>query len=216
MVIAGAKGLAKEVLEIFAQKNALENLFFFDNISNDLPENLFDRFPVITNIESLKQVFSKTGDYRFTLGLGNPVLRKSLTDLLASAGGVLSSAISSGADVGQFNNSIGFGTTILSGVVITNGVTIGEGCLVNPHCSISHDSVLGKFVELSPGARVTGHCRIGDYSMLGTNAVLIPKVQIGTNVIVAAGAVVTRDVPDNTLVAGVPAVIKKKLEPVRL
>ena len=82
MIIAGAKGLAKEVLEIFAQQNALDGLFFFDNISTDLPEKLFGRFPVLNSIDEVKQVFAQTGDYSFTLGLGNPVLRYPLYRLL--------------------------------------------------------------------------------------------------------------------------------------
>lgn len=216
MIIAGAKGLAKEVLEVFAQQDALEGLFFFDNISTDLPEKLFGKFPVLTSIADVKRVFYETGDHRFTLGLGKPVLRHTLHKLLSSAGGILTSAISPRTEIGHFDNRIGKGCTILSGVVITNGVTIGEGCLINPHCSISHDSSVGDYVELSPGARITGHCTIGSYSVLGTNAVIIPKVRLGINVVVGAGAVVTHDIPDNTLVAGVPAVIKKKLEPLKL
>ncbi|HEY0654419.1 MAG TPA: acetyltransferase [Chryseosolibacter sp.] len=213
MVIVGAKGLAKEVLEIFAQRNQLDRIYFFDNISDDVPPILFGRFPVIRTIDLLKKTFDSLQDNSFTLGLGNPSHRKRLTDLLSEAGGKLSSAISIKAEIGSFGNLIGDGCTIMSGSVITNGVTIGKGVLVNPLCSISHDSKIGDFVEMSPGARITGHCVVGTYSVLGTNAVILPKVTVGENVIVGAGAVVTQNVPPNSLVVGVPAVIKKKLDP---
>jgi sugar O-acyltransferase (sialic acid O-acetyltransferase NeuD family) len=211
MVIVGAKGLAKEVLEIFAQRNELDNLFFYDDISTNLPTKLFDQFTILRNLEEVKEKFNATGDYRFTLGIGKPQVRYNLYKKFNAIGGVLTSAISPRADIGRFENSIGQGCTILSSSVITNGVTVGKGCLINPHCSVSHDAVLGDFVELSPGVRITGHCRIGNFSVLGTNAVLIPNVQLGSNVVVGAGAVVTRNVEENTMVVGIPAVARKKV-----
>lgn len=52
---------------------------------------------------------------------------------------------------------------------------------------------------------------IGNNVWIGANAVILPGVKIGNGVIVAAGAVVNCDIPDNVMVAGVPARIKKKL-----
>lgn len=53
--------------------------------------------------------------------------------------------------------------------------------------------------------------KIGDNVWIGARAVILPGVTIGNNVVVAAGSVVTRDVPDNVVVAGVPAILKKRL-----
>ena len=53
---------------------------------------------------------------------------------------------------------------------------------------------------------------IGDNVWIGARTVILPGVTIGNNVVVAAGSVVTKDVPDNCLVAGVPAIIKKRIE----
>ena len=214
MVIVGAGGLAKEVIEIFAQQNALTNLYFFDNLSPHTPGTLYDKFPILTSIDQVKKIFKETGDTSFTLGLGSPAVRVNLSKLFEQAGGKLVSAVSNYARVGSFGNSIGQGCTVLDGAVITNSVTIGKGCLINPHVSISHDSRIGEFVEISPGARVTGGCSVGDYCVLGTNAVILPRIILGKNVVVGAGAVVTKNVPDNSLVAGVPAALKKELPPV--
>ena len=46
---------------------------------------------------------------------------------------------------------------------------------------------------------------------IGSNATILPGVTIGDNSVVAAGAVVTKDVPENTVVAGVPAKVVKKI-----
>ncbi|MDO4565403.1 MAG: DapH/DapD/GlmU-related protein, partial [Clostridia bacterium] len=53
---------------------------------------------------------------------------------------------------------------------------------------------------------------IGNDVWIGGNCTILPGVTIGNNVIVAAGAVVTKDVPDNCVVAGVPAKIIRNLE----
>ena len=54
--------------------------------------------------------------------------------------------------------------------------------------------------------------RIGNDVWIGGNVTILPGVTIGNNGVVAAGAVVTEDVPDNTLVGGVPAKVIKAIE----
>ena len=216
MIIAGAKGLAGELLEIFFQRNELTNLYFFDNVSRDVPAQLHGQFNVIRSFDEAREVFRKTGDRQFCLGLGGPLLRYRLASALAEVGGRLVSVVSLKADIGHFGTHLGDGCCILPGVVITSNVRLGKGCLVNPNATISHDSTLGDFVEVSPGVNITGTCRVGDFSFLGTNCAILPKVTIGRNVTVAAGAVVTKDVPDNCMVAGAPAVVKKTLPALNL
>ena len=66
----------------------------------------------------------------------------------------------------------------------------------------------GRRKKMACGTPVT----IGDDVWIGGNCVILPGVTIGNNVIVAAGAVVTKDVPGNCVVAGVPARIVKNLK----
>lgn len=213
MLIIGAKGFAKEVLEVLYQNGITEEIAFYDDVSEDVPNLLYDKFPVLRAMERVKKYFTET-DRRFTIGVGNPLLRKKLCEKFESVGGVLTSTISPYAHIGHFGNQIGVGCNIMTGTVITNDVIINRGTLINLNCTLGHDSRIGFFVELSPGVHVSGNCTIGSYTSIGTNAAILPKITIGNNVIVAAGSVVTKNVPDNCMVAGVPAVIKKELNPI--
>lgn len=208
MLIIGAKGFAKEVLEIFHQQNKTEGIFFFDDVTDNTPGYLY-QFPVLKSIEQAKELF-KT-DNRFTIGAGDPLVRYKLYEKFTLVGGHFESAISPYAQVGHYENTIEEGCNIMTGVVITNSITIEKGCLINLNCTIGHDTVIGMFTELSPSVSISGNCRIGRFCNIGTNATILPKVTLGDNVTVGAGAVVTKDVGDNQTVIGIPAkpVIKK-------
>lgn len=213
MIIIGAKGFAKEVLEVLNQLNQLENIAFFDDVNPDLPTKLYNQFPIITNLDQAQNYFENV-ENSFTIGIGNPVLRKKLYDKFSAIGGNFTGTISPKASIGHYGNTIGNGCNIMTGTVITNDVIIGNGVLINLNCTVGHDCQIGNFVEMSPGVHISGNCTIGDYSVLGTNSSILPKITIGKNVIVGAGSVVTKDVPDNSLVVGIPAIIKKELEPI--
>ena len=63
------------------------------------------------------------------------------------------------------------------------------------------------FAKKYPGVDVEGKCKVGDNCYIGTGCVIIVPVIIGNNVTVGAGSVVTKDIPDNAVVAGNPAKI---------
>lgn len=71
-----------------------------------------------------------------------------------------------------------------------------------------------KLIKIYP--RVTAPIIIGDNSWIGARSIILPGVTIGNFCVIAAGSVVTKDVPDYTVVAGVPAKPVKKLNPLDL
>lgn len=112
-------------------------------------------------------------------------------------------------------------------------VTIGDACLMSPgsRISASDEVVLGDGVMLANGAYVTdcdwhtiydrmvrsdpAPVHIGNNVWLGDGSAVLKGVTIGDNSVVAARAVVTRDVPANVVVAGSPAKVVSELDPER-
>ena len=91
-------------------------------------------------------------------------------------------------------------------------VRIGDYCMIGPNTlitTVGHPlSVKGRREKKAYGKPVA----IGDDVWIGGNCTILPGVTIGKNVVIAAGAVVTKDIPDNCVVAGIPAKIIKRLE----
>jgi acetyltransferase-like isoleucine patch superfamily enzyme len=89
------------------------------------------------------------------------------------------------------------------------GITIGDGAL------IGHNAVLATLNhDIAPEKRNTMHPApivIGKNVWLGANVTVVPGVTIGDNAVIAAGAVVTKDVPANTIAGGVPAKVIKEI-----
>jgi len=208
MLIAGAKGFAKEILEICHQNNQLENLVFYDDINTD-QSILFDKFPILQTIEAAENYF-KTVDPNFTIGIGNPNLRKKLNEKFVNIGGRITSTISKKADIGSYGITIGRGANILDGVKISNDVTIGYAPIIYYNSIITHDVDIGDFVEISPDVKILGRAVIGNFCQLGAGTIILPDIKIGNNVIIGAGTVVTKDLPDNCTAVGVPSKIIKQ------
>lgn len=121
----------------------------------------------------------------------------------------------------QFNPSITIGNNCSIGeynhITAINRIQIGNGLLTGRYVLISDNSHGGLSLEEStiPPVRrklvSKGEVVIGDNVWIGDKASVLAGVHIGDNVIVAANAVVTKDVPSNCVVAGIPAKIVKSL-----
>ena len=100
---------------------------------------------------------------------------------------------------------INIGAVVGAGTMIDMGVVLGGRAIVGARCHIGAGAVLAGVVEPASAKPVT----VGDGVMVGANAVVLEGVSVGAGAVVAAGAVVTEDVPENAVVAGIPARIVK-------
>jgi sugar O-acyltransferase (sialic acid O-acetyltransferase NeuD family) len=204
MLIAGAQGFAKELLEILIQNEMDSEAVFYDDISENLEDLLFGKYRIVRT-ESEGRSYLEQVDKRFLLGVGSPDLRYFFYQKFSDWGGIVMSAFSSFARIGLTNNVIGEGVNILTNSIIESSNSVGKCALIHAGCLVSHDVRIGEFCEISPGAHLLGNVKIGDFCRIGSGATILPRVLIGDHAVVGAGAVVTVDVPAGATVVGVPA-----------
>lgn len=96
---------------------------------------------------------------------------------------------------------------VRGGICLEDKVTLSNGCTIVTHTNVGFsDHPLQRYY---PTKESPVTIKYGSY--IGTGAIILPGVTIGKESVVGAGAVVTRNVPDHVMVAGVPAKVKKKL-----
>ncbi len=115
---------------------------------------------------------------------------------------------------------IGTGCVIMMGAVINIGAVIGDRTMIDMNTVVGGRAIVGKDCHIGAGSVLAGVIEppsaapviIGDNVVMGANAVVLEGVKVGSGSVVAAGSIVIADVPENVVVAGVPAKIIKKVD----
>jgi len=102
------------------------------------------------------------------------------------------------------NATLGAGCQVLAQAAVCVESVLGEGCIINTGASVDHECRLEDGVHVAPGARLAGCVTAGRYVTIYMGAIVLPRINIGEGAVIAAGAVVTEDVPPYTVVAGIP------------
>jgi sugar O-acyltransferase (sialic acid O-acetyltransferase NeuD family) len=196
MLIYGASGHSKEIIDCLFSNSTFELELFDDDLSK---KELLE-FKVIGKYKS---------DYKpsesLIIGIGDNKIRKKVSKIINHS---FSKAIDKNTVVSKYS-SIGNGTVVFAGAIIQPSCVIGQHCIINTNAGISHDCIIGDFVHIGPNVALCGGVSVGEGTLIGVGSNVIPGIKIGKWAVIGAGTVVTKDVPDYALVVGNPGKIIK-------
>jgi acetyltransferase EpsM len=147
---------------------------------------------------------------RIAIGIGDGSTRRRVADQVLAVGGELATLTHPSAVIAS-DVVLGAGSVVMAGVVINPGTRIGRLAIINTRASVDHDCRIGDYVMIGPGAVLAGGVRVGAGAFVAAGAVIIPRIDVGAGSYVAAGATVIERVRCRTLVAGCPAIEKRRL-----
>jgi sugar O-acyltransferase (sialic acid O-acetyltransferase NeuD family) len=210
MVIFGAGGHGKVVLDILQHDRRVNLVGFIDDDRNS-HEKFVDGTPVLGDVGNLPSLIAAHQLDGAVIAVGNNKVRAALFMQVKSLGLKLENAIHPKALIAG-DVIIGEGVVVASGAIINTGTKIGDNVIINTGVIIDHDNVIEDHVHISPGVKLGGKVTVKKYTHIGLGSTVAQRLTIGENATVGAGAVVLADVPENTLVVGVPARIVKRKE----
>ena len=150
-------------------------------------------------------------DERYVIGFTGKKMEPLVTDLKSRFKIWFFDALIHSRAIIQCGVTVSGGTMVDAGAIIGSWAKIGKHVILNRGSNVGHDCEIGDYSFVAPGATLCGHVKLGEGAYIGANATVIQDIKIGAGSVVAAGAVVTHDVPDGVMVAGVPAMYKKKV-----
>jgi sugar O-acyltransferase (sialic acid O-acetyltransferase NeuD family) len=197
LYVVGAGGHGKVVADAAHRMGLWAEIRFIDKRWPEL-ENCA-HWPVVANDIAACEVGSD-----FIVAIGHNQTRLRVFDECVAAGLNPVTIIHPHACISAFA-SIEMGSVVFAGVVVNIGAVVERCAILNTGATVDHDCKIGVGVHVSPGAHLAGEVSVGDYSWIGIGASVKQCLNIGSNVIVGAGAAVVSDVMNDKVAVGVPA-----------
>ena len=205
IAVFGAGGFGIEVAMLIEHINKvsqdLEIIGFFDD---EEPEGkVINGYPILGGIDKLNRWNSALF---LVLALGIPKTKKHVLGKIHNKKISYPVLVHPSVIMGDKKYlTIGEGSIICAGTIITTNISIGRHVILNLSCTVGHETEIGDFSSFMPTCNISGEVKIGEGNFWGTGVKIINKKVVGDNVIVGAGSVIVEDIPDNVIIAGVPA-----------
>lgn len=200
--VCGAGSQGRVVLDLLREQSPSSEFFFIDDDRATWGLNI-NGASVLGGLNFLDKE-KECSDLQVAVAIGHPLWRRKVyAKLLALDLPLLnvchhSSYIAKSASIGKAN-------TIAAGVIVNTNTLVEDLALINNKAVIEHDCHIKTAATVCPGAQIGGRVVLEEDSFVATGAIVLARRRIGKGAIVAAGSIVTEDVPDNSFVRGQPA-----------
>lgn len=209
LVIVGGHGSGEIAMSVFTELFSDTPDWKIIGYVNDLVESgqTYGGFNVVSSTANLGQLCQEPDLYiHYTLHFHAKLKRQRVSQLLALK--LPLDKHISGVHPKAFLNptsSIGVGSLMLPSAATSANSRIGNFVHMYTNCFIGHDSIVHDFATIAAHAVVGARVHVEEGAHVGLNATVREDCRIGPYSIVGMGAVVTKDVPENSIVAGNPA-----------
>ncbi len=201
----GGGGHARVVIEILRADAAYEIMGLLDS-NRELQGQTILGVPILGDDSRLPELV-KQGISHFFIGLGgvsSNAPRRRLFEFALQHGLQPVSAIHQRAIISP-SARLDAGVTIMAGAIVNACARLATNVIINSGAIIEHDCIVQDHAHVATGARLAGEVHVGSGAHIGLGACVRQSLRVGRGAVVGAGAVVIEDVPEATVVVGVPA-----------
>lgn len=212
VVIIGAGGFGREVLEIFKAQNRISmtwDILGFIDENKKLHGKVMNGYPVLGGLEWLRE--HNNNNLGCVVAIGTCETRKAVVKKLQEMVVHFYNAIHPSVIMSEFVE-LGEDVIICAGSILTVNIKIGDHVHIDTNCTVAHDAVIGDYCRLNPGAKINGNNHLGEGIYVGTGASFIQGVSVGSWSTIGAGAVVIEHIPEKVVALGVPARVVQRKE----
>jgi sugar O-acyltransferase (sialic acid O-acetyltransferase NeuD family) len=204
IVIIGAGGSGREVLEILKDRNRVDGTWDIVGFIDEAPElkgQIINGYPVLGGLDWLEKQSDKPA---CICSVNSCDARKKLVEKMEKINAEFVNVIHPAAHIGD-TVVLGRDIIVYAGSLLTANITVGDHVHINFSNGIGHDVVIGPYCTISGLVNVNGNVKLGEGVFIGSGATIVPDRSIGNWAKIGAGAVVIDDIPEGVTAVGVPA-----------
>lgn len=207
LIIFGAGGLGRELLEIIEEINAERQRW---NLLGFVDDGVKERstvcgYPVLGGFDFFRSHSGRTG---IVIGFADCAAKEAAYNSIKEIrpGFYFPVIIHPGSYISP-RAALDEGAVVSRGCFVSVETRLGKCVLLSNKCEVAHDSTVGDFASLMPSVNISGNVAVGKRTFVGVRAAVRQGLIIGSDAVIGMGSTVIKDVPDGCTAVGTPAKI---------